>query len=140
MLTLIVFLPVLGALFCMIVPKRHVRTVAVASALAAFLVSLSLFGIFFGEDDTSEAIFGSQYGTLHHVERTTWMTIDGRDADGNTGERFTIEYFLGIDGLGFPLLILTTFVAFLACLASWNFDRWSINKGVRAYFILFLLL
>ena len=34
----------------------------------------------------------------------------------------------------------TTFVSFLACLASWNFDTWKINKGIRAYFVLFLLL
>jgi NADH-quinone oxidoreductase subunit M len=132
MLTLIVFLPALGALLCLFVSKRQVRTVAVVFALATFVLSLSLFGMFFGGggDDSGEAIFGSHYGTLHHVERAVWIT----------GKNFTIEYFLGIDGLGFPLFILTTFVAFLACLASWNFDKWKVNKGVRAYFILFLLL
>jgi NADH-quinone oxidoreductase subunit M len=31
-------------------------------------------------------------------------------------------------------------VSLLACLASLNFDKWKINKGVRAYFVLFLLL
>ncbi|MBU0717773.1 MAG: NADH-quinone oxidoreductase subunit M, partial [Planctomycetes bacterium] len=75
-------------------------------------------------------IFGATYGKLHHVVRADWIT----------GNNFTIEYFLGIDGLGFPLLILTTLVGFLACLASWNFDSWKINRGVRGYFILFLLL
>ncbi|MGD2108893.1 MAG: NADH-quinone oxidoreductase subunit M, partial [Phycisphaerae bacterium] len=53
---------------------------------------------------------------------------------------FTIEYFLGIDGLGFPLVILTTLIGFLACLASWNFETWKINRAIRAYFVLFLLL
>jgi len=57
-----------------------------------------------------------------------------------TGASFDIEFFLGIDGLGFPLLVLTTLIGFLACLASWNFDKWKINKGVRAYFVLFLML
>ncbi len=130
-LTLLVFLPVLGAVVCLFVPKQQVRTVAVAFALATFVLSLSLFGTFFGGgEDSTEAIFGTQYGKLHHVERATWIE----------GKNFTVEYFLGIDGLGFPLFILTTLIAFLACLASWNFDRWKINKGVRAYFILFLLL
>ena len=130
-LTLIVFLPALGALVCLFVSKQHVRTVAAAFALATFVLSLSLFGTFFGGGEGStEAIFGSHYGTLQHVERVTWIE----------GANFTIEYFLGIDGLGFPLFILTTLVAFLACLASWNFDKWPINKGVRAYFFLFLML
>ena len=130
-LTLLVFLPALGAVVCLFVPKQQVRTVAVAFALATFVLSLALFGTFFGGGgESAEAVFGTQYGTLHHVERATWIE----------GENFAIEYFLGIDGLGFPLFILTTLIAFLACLGSWNFDRWPINKGVRAYFILFLLL
>ena len=132
LLSLIVFLPALGAVVCLLVPKRHVRTVAVAFTLATFVFSLSLFGTFFGgtDDESSEAIFGSHYGKLQHVERATWIT----------GENFTIEYFLGIDGLGFPLLILTTLIGFLSCLASWNFDKWKINRAIRGYFFLFLLL
>ena len=74
--------------------------------------------------------FGSNYGTLHHVFRTDWIS----------GEHFAIEYFVGIDGLSFPLVILTTLIGFLACLASWNMDQWKINKSPTAYFILFLLL
>ncbi len=131
LLTLIVFLPTIGALLCLFVPRRHCRTVAVGFSLAAFVVSLRLFATFFGGGDTTaDEIFGSQYGTLHHVERTDWIT----------GDTVAIEYFLGIDGLSFPLVILTTLIGFLACLASWNFDKWKINKGVRAYFVLFLLL
>jgi len=131
-LTITVFLPALGALLCLFVPKRQVRGVAVATTLATLVVSLTLFGDFLGASDrqSTEAIFGSSYGRLHEVVRIPWIT----------GNNFTIEYFLGIDGLGFPLFILTTLVGFLACLASWNFDHWKINKGIRAYFILFLLL
>ncbi len=130
-LTLIVFLPVIGALLCLFVPKRHVRTVAVLASLATFVVSLLLFATFFGgSDGSTETVFGSSYGTLHHVERAPWITA----------KTFEIEYLLGIDGLSFPLVVLTTLIGFLACLASWNFDSWKINKGVRAYFTLFLLL
>jgi len=131
LLSLIVFLPAIGAIVCLFVSKRFVRTIAVMVTLGTLVLSLALFGTFLGGDDGSQlAISGPQYGTLHHVERTTWIE----------GDRFAIEYFLGIDGLGFPLVILTTLVSFLACLASWNFEHWKINKGVRAYFILFLLL
>ena len=130
-LSLIVFLPVLGGIACLVVPKRHVRIVAVFTSLATFVLSLSLFGTFFSGAEDSAAIFGNHYGKLQHVERATWISLPGK---------LHIEYFLGIDGLGFPLLVLTTLVAFLACVASWNFDTWKNNKNIRAYFMLFLLL
>src|SRR5207244_1975695 len=50
-------------------------------------------------------------------------------------ERFNIEYFVGVDGISMPLILLTTVLSFLAMLASWN-----IEKHVRGYCILFLLL
>ena len=132
-LTWTVFLPTIGAVLCLFVPRRAVRWVAVLATLVTFAVSLLLFGTFFGvwQEDGSDAVFGSRYGTLHHIDRATWIEMPGK---------LKIEYFLGIDGLAFPLFILTTLVSALAALASWNFDQWKINKGLRAYFILFLLL
>ena len=35
-LTLIVFLPTIGGLLCLVVPRQHIRTVAVAFALGTF--------------------------------------------------------------------------------------------------------
>ena len=49
--------------------------------------------------------------------------------------RFSIEYFLGVDGISMPLVLLTTLLSFLALLASWK-----IEKHVRGYLMLFLLL
>ena len=48
---------------------------------------------------------------------------------------FNINYALGIDGISFPLVLLTSFLTVLAMGASWN-----IKKHVKAYCILFLLL
>jgi NADH-quinone oxidoreductase subunit M len=50
-------------------------------------------------------------------------------------ERFHIDYYLGIDGISMPLILLTTLLCFLAMIASWN-----IEKHVRGYCALFLLL
>jgi NADH-quinone oxidoreductase subunit M len=49
--------------------------------------------------------------------------------------RFNIDYYLGIDGISLPLILLTTLLSFLAMIASWN-----IEKHVRGYCALFLLL
>ena len=48
---------------------------------------------------------------------------------------FNIYYLMGTDGISFPLVILTSFICMLAMGASWNID-----KHVKAYCILFLLL
>src|SRR5207253_10374145 len=49
--------------------------------------------------------------------------------------RFNIEYFLGLDGISMALVLLTTGLSFLAMWASWKIDKY-----VRGYCILFLLL
>ena len=132
LLSWIVFLPIIGALGCLIVPRPMIRVIAVVATLLTLLLSLTLFGTFLGGGDPDQAteVFGSAYGHLHHVQRFPWIT----------GDSFTIEYYLGMDGLSFPLFILTTLVSFLACVASWNFDKWKISRGPRADFILLLLL
>jgi NADH-quinone oxidoreductase subunit M len=48
---------------------------------------------------------------------------------------FNIEYYLGVDGISLPLILLTTALSFLAILASWGIDRY-----VKGYLMLFLLL
>lgn len=48
---------------------------------------------------------------------------------------FEIHYFLGLDGISFPLAVLTAFVTMLAAAASW-----SIKKYVQPYCILLLIL
>ena len=48
---------------------------------------------------------------------------------------FNIEYFLGLDGISFPLVVLTAVISMFAMIASW-----SVTKQVKGYCILFLLL
>jgi NADH-quinone oxidoreductase subunit M len=48
---------------------------------------------------------------------------------------FNIEYYLGVDGISLPLVVLTTALCFLAILASWR-----IEKHIKGYFMLFLIL
>ena len=48
----------------------------------------------------------------------------------------TITYYMGVDGLSLPFVILTTFLMPICILASWN----SIQSRVKEYMIAFLLL
>ena len=129
MLSLIVFLPLLGAIALLLAPKERVKQIAFGTTVLTFVLSLGLIPSFVGSDDE---VFGAEYGaTIHHVAKTLWIGSE----DG-----FKIEYFIGVDGLSFPLVILTTLVSLLSCLASWNFEKWPVNKSIKGYFSLFLLL
>ncbi|MBN1345205.1 MAG: NADH-quinone oxidoreductase subunit M [Phycisphaerae bacterium] len=115
----------------MLAPRRDLaKGVAVVASGLTLALSLWLFGPF-GSDDLTLR-FGERYADgFHFVEKADWIATSGG---------FKIEYYLGVDGLSFPLIILTTVISFLACLASWRIEEWKINKGVKAYFVLFLLL
>lgn len=132
-LNFLIFLPLAGALLCLMAPStRMAKCVAVAVTALTFAMSLLLFQHFAYWNLSADQIFGSGYGqNLYEVTQMDWITL----ASGAK-----IQYFVGVDGLSFPLVLLTTFVSFLACLASWNIEHWKNNRGVRGYFALFLLL
>jgi NADH-quinone oxidoreductase subunit M len=115
LLTLITFTPLLGLMVILLMPKpskEALRTVTAATTFVPFALACYLWAQF----DTSAV--GYQF-----VERIPWISALG------------VEYHMGIDGLSVPLVWLTTLLLFLATFASWN-----IEKGVKGYMILLLLL
>ena len=121
LLTALVFGPAIGALaLAFFVPKdkeEWLRMVTLVITAATFLLSVV---IFFGVDQTS---FSASAEHMQSVFSKAWIPS------------FDIYYFMGVDGISFPLIMLTTFISMLAMGASW-----SIKKHVKAYCILFLLL
>ncbi|MCU0917058.1 MAG: NADH-quinone oxidoreductase subunit M [Planctomycetes bacterium] len=123
LLTGIIFLPLLGMGAVLVVPRTWIRWTALGFALVTFLLSLALVPQFRG---APADVFGPAYQDgFKLVDRLPWIHSAG----------FAIDYFVGVDGLGFPLVLLTTLICLLACIASWN-----IEKSPRGYFGLFLLL
>ncbi len=114
-LTLITFTPLLGMLAILLMPrasKDTLRTVAAAATFVPFALACKLWMDF----DTS--FTGYQF-----VEHATWI------------RSLHVEYFMGIDGLSIPMVWLTCLLLFLAVFASWGID-----KGVKGYMLLLLLL
>jgi NADH-quinone oxidoreductase subunit M len=137
LLNWLIFLPTIAAVLCLIVPSiRAVKVIAVIATGVTLLLSLGLFQHFsWWGGHAATAIFGGGYGQkLFEVTKFTWIKL------GDAQNPAAIEYFVGLDGLSFPLVILTTLITFLACLASWNIEHWKISRGARGYFALFLLL
>jgi len=114
LLTLIVFLPLAGALGVLATRSRQwIQVVALIATLATFVLTLLPLWQFRPEQA------GFQF-----VENVPWIATLG------------ISYHLGIDGLSLFLLPLTGFLSVAAVLVSWN----KIHLKEKAYFISFLVL
>ncbi|MFA9560196.1 NuoM family protein [Evansella sp. AB-rgal1] len=117
LLTLLIFLPLVGALFILVTPKEYtnaIRSLAIGTSSVALILSLVIWGQF--DRSISEMQF------LHSVP---WF-------DFNIVQ---INYSVGIDGLSMPLLVLTTIVTTLALFASLT-----ITSRVKEFYIWSLLL
>ena len=124
LLSILIFLPLVGMVAVLLQKDRSaIRWTALGTTIVTFAVSLLLFATFHWGPELQGYDYSSNGGVVQMVQRVDWIPA------------FHIQYLVGIDGLSFPLVILSTFVCVLACLASWN-----ISKGVKGYFALFLLL
>ncbi len=115
LLTITVFLPLLGGLIILFIPKASqpaMRQVALITSVLTLLASLWLLGPFeIGKEG------------MQLEERYLWIPGIG------------INYHLGIDGLSLPLIILTTLLTMLSIVYSWRVD-----VRLKEYLFLFLLL
>ncbi|MFZ2065157.1 MAG: NADH-quinone oxidoreductase subunit M [Xanthobacteraceae bacterium] len=116
-LSVIVFLPLVGALFIACLSNdeagvRNARWLALWTTLITFVISLILVWRF----DLSTADF-------QFVEKRPWL--------GGA-----INYTMGVDGISLPFVILTTALMPISILASWQ----AIQRRVREYMIAFLVL
>ena len=117
-LSTITYLPLLGALFILLIPGqdetvgRNARAVALWTTVATFILSI----VMLFEFDVSRT-------DLQFYEQASWL-------GGN------IDYVLGVDGISVLFIILTTSLMPLCILASWE----SIKIRVREYMVAFLVL
>jgi NADH-quinone oxidoreductase subunit M len=121
MLSLIVFLPLAGALLMLLAagrgdrPDREplVRWLSLGVSLVTFAATLLLWWRF----DPASADY-------QFVEQYAWIPA------------FGIQYFVGVDGISLFLIVLTGFLTPIALLSSWE----SVHKSVKlfSFFILAL--
>ncbi|GAB5530331.1 MAG: NADH-quinone oxidoreductase subunit M [Roseivirga sp.] len=129
LLTYIIFIPLLASLVVALLPKRladSYRLIALA-ALGLSLI-LSVIGVVMFDSDV--AGLTNSEASLQMVEKVEWFSINL----GSLG-RFSVDYFLGVDGLNIAMLLLAAIVLFIGAISSWN-----ISKKRKGYFSLYLLL
>jgi NADH-quinone oxidoreductase subunit M len=116
LLSIITWLPLVGALIVLFVFKKDNATAIKRFATAwfglVFLVSLALVG------------YDRAAGGMQFIEDCQWIPIIGA------------RYQMGVDGVAVLLIVLTTLLGVIAALSSWEY----IGKREQEYYVLLLLL
>ena len=117
-LSLLVLTPIIGALTLSLTGSEQLKNKTILLSglwisVGEFLLSL-LLPIFYNQTQN-----GYQFIEFH-----TWF------------DQFDINYFVGVDGVSIPLILLTTFLIPICLLCSWN----SIQTRIKEFVIYFLLL
>ena len=100
LLSLAIWLPILGAVpvFWAGSDRRDlVRWLALAVAVAGFLVTIPLY-----------TGFDPKLAGMQFVEQAPWIP------------RFNVQYFLGVDGISMPFILLNAFITLMVVLAGWE--------------------
>ena len=116
LLSLMIFIPLLGMIAVLLLPRESDELVKRVT-LVFTLIPLVLAVILFVTYDRSTS------GTQEELN-VAWI------------QAFNIHYHIGIDGLSVTLLLLTALLGPICVIASWR----NIEKGIKAYMALFLLL
>src|ERR1700693_5395653 len=119
-LSIILFTPLVGALVLLFVPKENkdaIRWIANIFALGGVLIALPLVAQFWAQ--RFEPGFKFIEGTPNN-----WIPSIGAG------------YNLGIDGISFLLIMLTTLLGWISILSSWT----AIETRVKEYYVWFLVL
>ena len=105
----------LGLLAILLIPGKHTRAIKLVSAGFSALTLVISIHLFLSYDQN--------LGGYQFVERINWIPSLG------------VSYFLGVDGFGLPMLLLSGIVFFTAVLTMWE-----LQLRVKEFFALIFLL
>lgn len=117
-LLIMILAPLVGVLAILLIPgerKSLIRWVALAASLCTF--GLGIWAL---------TQFNPQMTGLQLTLDAAWFQV----------ARFTIHFFLGLDGISILLVLLTVFLTPLTILSTWT----AISERVKGFMIFFLLL
>jgi NADH-quinone oxidoreductase subunit M len=115
LLSVLIWLPVIGGAAVLGLNDRP--------ALAKWL-SLTVSGLALLLSVPLWSQFATGTAAMQFIERAPWIAT------------IHAEYYIGVDGISMPLILLTTFTTVLIVIAGWE----SIEKRVAQYFAAFLIL
>ncbi|RZV08799.1 NADH dehydrogenase subunit M [Natrinema hispanicum] len=104
MIEILIAVALVGALVTFVAPNRIAGKLAFAISLVPTALSLWLFAAF---DGNGNALLD---GELAFESQAAWLEIGG----------YSISWFVGLDGISLPLVVLTAILCTLAIVSSWT--------------------
>ena len=114
-LLIILFAPFLGAIALMFVPREEAFLVRMTAAISAGISLLASFYIFLAYDAAK--------GGFQFVQRYVWS------------EELGIAFYLGVDGIGGPLVFASAILLFAGIFVSWH-----IKDRTKEFYMFLLIL
>ena len=115
LLSLLIWLPIVGGFAALTLNSRAEAAKWLSLIVSALSLALSV-PLF--------TLFKTGTAAMQFVERAPWIST------------FHAEYYIGVDGISMPLILLTTFTTVLIVIAGWT----NVEKRVAQYFAAFLIL
>jgi NADH-quinone oxidoreductase subunit M len=114
-LLVILFAPFVGAIALIFVPNRQALQVRLVAAASAFISMIASFYLFYA--------FDTARGGYQFIQRFEWSKELG------------IAFYLGVDGVGTPLVLASAILLFAGVLVSWH-----IKDRTKEFYIFLLIL
>jgi NADH-quinone oxidoreductase subunit M len=115
LLSVLIWLPIIGgaAVLGFNNNAKTAKWLALAVSVVTFVLSIPLW-----------ALFKTDTASMQFIERSPWIST------------IHSEFYIGVDGISMPLILLTTFTTALIIISSWE----NVAKRVAQYLAAFLIL
>ncbi len=116
LLSFVIWTPIVGGILVLFAGDRDpagARKIALVVSIVTLLLTLPLY-----------TQFNSATHLMQFVERHEWIPA------------FNIEYYVGIDGISMPLILLTSFTTVIVIISSWEVIQYRVSQYLAAFLIM----
>ncbi|MGH8128386.1 MAG: complex I subunit 4 family protein [Gammaproteobacteria bacterium] len=115
-LSLVIWVPIFGGLVVLAAERfkwADVRWIALGFSILVFALSIPLYTGF----DTTTA-------SMQFVEKLPWIAV------------YHMNYYLGVDGISMPLILLSNFMTIIVVIACWRVINYKLAQYLAAFLIM----
>ena len=116
LLSLVIWTPIIGGILVLFAGDKDssgAKKIALVVSIVTFLLTIPLYTEFNAESHLAQ-----------FAERHSWIPA------------FNIEYFVGVDGISMPLILLTSFTTVIVIIASWEVIQYRVSQYLAAFLIM----
>ena len=116
LLSLVIWTPIFGGILVLFAGDSNpagARKIALVVSIITFLLTVPLYTQF----NTSTYL-------MQFVERHEWINV------------FNIEYYVGIDGISMPLILLTSFSTVIVVISAWEVIQYRVSQYMASFLIM----